>query len=539
MSLDVRRALGGLASLAALTGGPLSADCTGVSPVPESALTTVTVVSGLTGRPLYVTSPPGDRDRLFIVEQDGLIRIKKRGEPPGVTHMFLDITARVQADPIHNEMGLLGLVFDPEYASNGFFYVDYIEGPIISPFFTVVARYRVSADPDGADPNSETKLLRFHQPDSNHKGGHLMFGPDGYLYVASGDGGEGVDPPGACGNGQNLGLLLGKMLRLDVRGIAPMPLPPDCGGAGAVYGIPADNPFADGPGGVCDEIWDYGLRNPWRNSFDALTGDLYIADVGHACWEEVNYEPAPGGGRNYGWRSMEGNHCFDWDAPLNCNPAGVTCGSNPACNDPGLTRPIVEYSHAANACSVTGGYVYRGCQLPSLDGTYFHGDFCWGSVRSFKVIGGVANEAVDRTDELGVGSSLFYSLASFGVDDDGEIYIVDRDGSVLRIVPPFTNLEVSGESAGAAFDLAPAAWSWEDLSYTTMQPVSAYRVYRGLPGGTFTCVFTGPAPQWPGGDPSVPAPGTMHAYIVTAVDPSGQMTRSGRPPHTLSAAACP
>ncbi|MGH9868756.1 MAG: PQQ-dependent sugar dehydrogenase [Candidatus Polarisedimenticolia bacterium] len=534
-SRTLPRALGFLAGLFVIT--PLCADCTGVSPVPEAALSTVTVASGLTGRPLYVTSPPGDRDRLFIVEQDGFIRIKKRGEPVGVTHLFLDLSAIVNADPLLNEVGLLGLVFDPGYASNGLFYVNYNEGPP-GPWFTVVARYSVSANPDMADPGSETRLLRFQQPDGNHKGGHLMFGPDGYLYIATGDGGGGGDPWGACGNGQNQGTLLGKMLRVDVRGVAPMPLAPDCGGAEAIYAVPADNPFADGPGGTCDEIWDYGLRNPWRNSFDALTGDLYVADVGQSCWEEINYVAAPGGGRNYGWRVMEGNHCFDPAAPSNCDPNGLTCGSSPLCNDPGLTSPAVEIYHG-EACSATGGYVYRGCQLPAVAGTYFYGDFCYGWVRSFKMVGGAATEAMDRTDELGLGTTLQFGLTSFGVDDDGEIYIVDRDGSVLRIVPPFTNLEVSGEGAGSQLVLGPGAWSWENLARTTMQPVSTYRVYRGTPGGTFMCVFTGSFPQWPGGDPSIPPVGQMHAYIVTAVNSSGQMTRSGRPPHTLSVAACP
>ncbi|MGH9868755.1 MAG: PQQ-dependent sugar dehydrogenase [Candidatus Polarisedimenticolia bacterium] len=524
--------------LALVVSGPSFADCTGVSPVPEAAISTVTVVTGLTGRPLFVTSPPGDRDRLFILEQSGFIRIKKRGEPVGMTHLFLDLSGIVQAAPSLGEMGLLGLAFDPGYASNGFFYVNYTEGPLGSPWFTVVARYSVSADPDVADPGSETRLLRFSQPQSNHNGGQLTFGPDGYLYIFTGDGGSGGDPHGVCGNGQNNGTLLGKLLRVDVRGTAPMPLAPDCGGGSAVYDVPTDNPFADGPGGACDEIWDTGLRNPWRSSFDALTGDLYLADVGQNCWEEINYVAAPGGGRNYGWRVMEGTHCFNPATPSVCNPAGVACGSSPLCNAPSLTIPVVEFSHGVG-CSVTGGYVYRGCQLPALSGTYFYGDFCGGFVNSLKMVGGVVTEAAPRTAELGVGTSLRNGLTSFGVDDDGEIYIVDRDGVVLRIVPPFTNLEVSGEGAGSQFVLGPLAWSWEDLAHTTMHPVNSYLVYRGQPGGTFTCVFAGPGPLWPGGDPSVPAPGTFHAYIVTAVNPGGQMTRSGRPPHTLSAAACP
>ncbi|MGH9868751.1 MAG: PQQ-dependent sugar dehydrogenase [Candidatus Polarisedimenticolia bacterium] len=516
---------------------PLQADCTGVAPVPEAALSMVMVADGLSGRPLYLASPPGDRDRLFIVEQDGFIRIKKRGEPVGLTHLFLDLSGIVQADRNLGEMGLLGLAFDPGYATNGFFYVNYTEGPLGSPWFTVVARYHVSGNPDAADPGSETRLLRFGQPESNHNGGHLMFGPDGYLYIFTGDGGAGGDPHGMCGNGQNTATLLGKLLRVDVRGVAPTPLPPDCGGASAAYTVPADNPLTDGPGGSCDEIWDYGLRNPWRSSFDALTGDLYIGDVGQSCWEEVNYVAAPGGGRNYGWRQMEGNHCYDI-ADLTCDPAGVTCGTSPVCHDPSLTEPVVEFSHAIG-CSVIGGYVYRGCQLPAIAGTYFYGDLCPGFVKSFRMVEGAVTEHLDRTVELGTTPILMGSLTSFGVDDDGEIYMTDWDGAVLRIVPPFTNLEVSGAGAGTLFEMSPGSWTWENLAFTTMHPVSSYRVYRGQPGGTFTCVFAGSTAQWPGGDPSVPAPGTMHAYIVTAVNPSGQMTRSGRPPHTLSVAACP
>jgi glucose/arabinose dehydrogenase len=440
------------------------ADCPGVSPVPEADLTTVTVVSGLTGRPLYVTSPPGDRDRLFVLMQDGFIRIHKRGDPTAVTTEFLDLSAIVQAAATNNEMGLLGLAFDPDHATNGFFYVNYTEGPLAGPWFTVVARYSVSAgNPDLADPASEVRLLRFSQPQNNHNGGQLLFGPDGYLYIATGDGGGSGDPHGTCGNGQALGTLLGKMLRVDVRGIAPSSLAPDCGGLTAQYTVPVDNPFASGPGGSCDEIWDFGLRNPWRSAFDALTGDLYVADVGQNCYEEINYVAAPGGARNYGWRVKEGAHCFNPATQTNCNSVAVSCGSSPSCSDPGLTNPVVEIAHSGGVCSVTGGYVYRGCQLPALSGVYFYGDFCAGWVRSFRMAGGVVTEATDRTAQLGVGTSLQQDLTSFGVDDDGEIYIIDRDGLVLRIVPPFTNLEVSGQGAATGFELSPIGWSWEDL----------------------------------------------------------------------------
>lgn len=520
------------------TAGLSLADCTGVAPVGFTGLTAVTVATGIPGRILGAASPPGDRDRIFILSQDGYIHIKKRGEPVSTKYLFLDLSGIVQS-AAGGEMGLLGLAFDPDYASNGRFYVDYTEGPAGGPWFTVVARYTVSAgNPDLANPASEVRILRFSQPETNHNGGQLLFGPDGYLYVATGDGGGGGDFHGTCGNGQALETLLGKLLRIDVRGIDPMGTAPDCGGVAGMYTVPSGNPFSDGPAGSCDEVWDYGLRNPWRNSIDPATGDFYIGDVGQNCWEEIDWVPGPGGAHNYGWRVMEGNHCFDPANQTNCFTAGATCGSSPPCNDPSLTDPIVEIDRS-NACAVTGGYVYRGCQLPWLSGTYFYGDFCGGWVRSLRMVGGSVTEATDRTIELGVGTTLRFQLTSFGLDDDGEIYVVNQSGSLLRIAPRFINLEVSGEGAADLFTLGPGAWTWENLFRTTMHPVSSYRVYRGLPGGTFTCVFTGSLPQWSTGDPAVPPAGQMNAYIVTAVNASGQMTRSGNPPHTLSAAPCP
>ncbi|HEY3174696.1 MAG TPA: PQQ-dependent sugar dehydrogenase [Candidatus Polarisedimenticolia bacterium] len=520
------------------------ADCAGVPPVSNTTLTTVAVATGLAGRPLFVTAPPGDRDRLFIVEQNGTIRIKRRGEPVGQNTLFLDLTSRVQASTSLNEMGLLGLAFDPDHATNGYFYVNYTEGALGGPWFTVVARYSLTAgDPNSGDFGSETRLLRFLQPQSNHNGGQLTFGPDGFLYIATGDGGGGGDSGtghATCGNGQSLGTLLGKMLRVDVRGIDPLSRVPDCGGGPSGYRIPSDNPVNDGTGGGCDEIWDYGLRNPWRSSFDALTGDLYIADVGQSCWEEVDYEPGgSAGGVNYGWRQMEGKQCFRSGTPINCDPNGVACSGVPNCDDPALIQPILDYPHSGGACSVTGGYVYRGCSMPLFAGIYFYGDYCAGWVKSFRVVGGVPTEELDRTGELGLGTSLVNSLTSFGVDDEGEIHIIDRDGTILKVVPPFTDLEVSADGSATPFTLAPATWTWENLFYSTGHPVSAYRVYRGAPGGTFTCVLASAAPQWPGGDTAAPGPGQLFAYIVTAVNPSGQQTRTGDPPRTLSPAACP
>ena len=523
---------------AAVACTSLWADCTGVNPVSNTTLKTVAVATGMTGRPLYVTAPAGDNNRIFIVEQDGFIWIKKRGDSTSTRSEFLDISGTVQSG--FDEMGLLGLAFDPNYSSNGFFYVNYTEGPIGGPWFTVVARYSVMPGlPDEADPGSEVRLLRFSQPQSNHNGGQLQFGPDRFLYVSTGDGGGGGDPHGTCGNGQNRTTLLGKMLRIDVGGVDPNSVVPDCGGPAAPYRIPSSNPFVNGMGGNCDEIWAYGLRNPWRSSHDSLTGDLYIADVGQNCWEELNYVTAGTGGQNYAWRMMEGTHCFNPSTPTNCNPTPATCGTVPACNDPGYTRPILDYSHSSGACSVTGGYVYRGCLMPDFAGTYFYGDYCAGFVRSFKVSGGAATNPQDFTSQIDPGGALQFGLTSFGEDAQGEIYIADRNSGVLRILPPFTALEVSGKKAAIQLDLTPTTWTWEDLFYSTMHPVSSYRVYRGTPGGSFQCVFSSPAPQWSGGDTAVPAPGAMFAYLVTAISSTGERTASGSPTATLLPAACP
>ncbi len=532
-------ALAGFALLAVVPRAGLAADCSGVTPAANTALKTVPVVTGLTGRPLLIASPPGDRDRLFIVEQDGFVRLKKRGDAPGTVSTFLDISAKVQATPSLDEMGLLGLAFDPDYAASGIFYVDYTEGPLNGPWFTVVARYVVSvSDPDVADPNSEQRLLRFQQPQSNHKGGELQFGPDGYLYISTGDGGGGGDQHGTCGNGQSTATLLGKLLRVDVRGVAPASLPPDCGGA-AAYRVPADNPLASGIGGDCDEIWAFGLRNPWRSSFDAANGDLYIADVGQNCWEELDYAPGGDrGGENYGWRMMEGNHCYNNATPGNCNPNPATCSGVPPCNDPRFTDPVAEYDHSAG-CAVTGGYVYRGCLMPGFAGVYFYGDYCSGFIRSLRMSGGVAIDPRDWTTQLDPGNTLLNSLTSFGVDAQGEIYIANRQGSVLRILPPFPDLEVSGRGTASPLLLSQGDWSWEDLSFVTMHPVASYRVYRGVPGGTFQCIFTTPVPRWTGGDPATPATGSLYAYVVTAVSPDGQETLDGVPPVALATGSCP
>jgi len=366
--------------------------------ISATEITTTRVASGLSS-PVFVTSPSGDMQRVFIVEQPGRIMILKNGEV--LPAPFMDISERVS---FGGERGLLGLAFHPDYDNNDYFYVNYTN----NSGNTVVSRFGATGDPDIADPNSEFILLTITQPFSNHNGGMIAFGPsDGYLYIGMGDGGSGGDPGNRA---QNDGLLLGKMLRIDVDGGVP-------------YGIPPDNPFI-GPGNPLDEIWAKGLRNPWRFSFDRSTHDLYIADVGQNIWEEVDFQPSTSpGGENYGWRLMEGNHCYN--PSENCDPGG-------------LTYPIYEYSHGGSPfrCSVTGGYVYRGSAIPDLQGRYFFADYCSAQIWSFLYDGNNVTELIDRTAELAPGEGLSIDdISSFGEDAFGELYIVDIGGEVFKIVP--------------------------------------------------------------------------------------------------------
>lgn len=521
------------------------ATCTGVAPSSNTSLRAVNVATGLGGSPLYVTAPTFDTGRIFIVEQDGHVRIKKHGDATTTVTQFLDISSKVNYDGA--EMGLLGMAFDPDYATTGFFYVDYAERDAVmhNQFYSVVARYSVTANPDVADPNSEVRILRFRHPQTNHNGGQLQFGLDGYLYISTGDGGNANDSgPGhaTCGNGQSQQTLLGKMLRIDVRGIAPSSVPPDCGSVGGNYTIPTDNPFDDGSGGTCDEIWALGLRNPWRYAFDPATGDLYIGDVGQNCIEEVDYVAAPGnGGQNYGWRSMEGTHCFNTAQAFNCvNPTPQSCAGAPPCNDASLTLPVVEFTHANGECAVTGGYVYRGCKMPSFDGTYFYADYCAAFVHSFVMAGGVPTNQLDWTTTIDPGGTLLSALSSFGTDAQGEIYLTSLDGRVLKLVPPFPDLEVSGAGAADQLLLSKTGdWTWEDVFRTSDQAVTAYRVYRGDPNGSFACVHKATEPLWTaGGDTTDPAVGQLSAYVVTAVNAAGQETATGHP-GTFDASGCP
>lgn len=347
------------------------------------------VASGL-AFPVDLTAPPGDATRLFVVEKAGRIRIIRNGSLLGTP--FLDLTAQVSSG---GERGLLGLAFTPDYAASGRFVVHYtnLAGN------TRVSTFRVSADPDRADAASEQVILAVDQPFSNHNGGQVAFGPDGMLYIALGDGGSGGDPQN---HAQNLNSLLGKLLRLRV-------LP-----SGAAE-VPASNPFV-GQAGRRGEIWSYGLRNPWRFSFDRAGGDLYIADVGQNALEEVNASPATtGGGRglNYGWRIMEGTNCY--------NPS-------PGCNQSGLTLPVITYGRG-DGCSVTGGYVYRGTAVPGMVGRYFYSDYCQGWVRSFRLQGGAATDPLTHA-----GLATGASVTSFGQDAAGELHVLTAAGRVLKMV---------------------------------------------------------------------------------------------------------
>lgn len=360
-------------------------------------------------------------DRLFIVEQRGVIIVL---QTDGTRSTFLDIIAKV--DSAGNEQGLLGLAFHPNYATNGYFYVNYTyDPPGSNPDRTRIERYRVSAvNPNAADPASATVILELEQDFSNHNGGDLNFGPDGYLYAGLGDGGSGGDPNG---RGQQLTTLLGKLLRLDVDLVSPHL--PDCDISGAGnYRIPADNPRRDGPGGrACDEIWALGLRNPWRFSFDRLTGDMWTADVGQNLWEEVNFEPAgSAGNRNYGWNCYEGSQPYS---------------SSPSCQPPSAyTMPVYEYSHSAGGtfnCSVTGGYVYRGAQYPGLYGRYFFADYCSRVFWSLQGSGGAFTATRHGTLPVTAGQA-FNSPTTFGEGADGALYVAGTAGSsnwtVFRLI---------------------------------------------------------------------------------------------------------
>ena len=385
--------------------GPID-PCSGVEPVSGTDITTVRVAQGLSYA-LYVAAPPADFRRLVVVIQSGVVRLVKDGAL--AAEPFLDIGDRVQfIDCLcGEEQGLLGLAFHPDYASNGYVFVNYSE---LGSGDTVISRFEKLPSGDALDPDSEQVLFTVPQIDPYHNGGGIQFGPDGYLYVGMGDGNGdlGGDPAGTAQSDTNP---LGKMLRVDVD-VASSPF----------WAAPADNPNPSAPG-LRRLIWSKGFRNPWRFSFDRETGDLLIGDVGQSAVEEIDFQPASStGGENYGWNVFEGSSCFDPPCP---NPSA-------------FTPPIHEYaSDPNNGASVTGGYVYRGCALPDLHGTYFYADWATGFIRSFEIESGAAVNHADRTAELqpsdGSGTG---AVSSFGEDARGEIHLVDYfQGEVFKIVP--------------------------------------------------------------------------------------------------------
>jgi len=368
---------------------PPTAACAAGAPVAGiPALTARLVASGLRN-PLDLQAAPGDRERLYVVEQGGRIRVILGGQLQATP--FLDVSGRISSG---GERGLLGLAFHPQFAANRRFFVNYTD----PRGDTHVAEFRATSA-DAADPASERVLLTEAQPFANHNGGGLAFDNSGRLLIAFGDGGSGGDP---LGNGQKLDTFLGKILRVDVDAATP-------------YAVPADNPFRS-TAGAAPEIWAYGLRNPFRIAVDRPSGDLYIGDVGQNRVEEIDVGLASRrGGENYGWNVTEGSQCY--------SPSS-------GCDRTGLTPPVYEYTHS-EGCSVTGGVVYRGCRVPDLAGTYFFADYCTGLVRSFRLASGQATDVRDWT----AGLRGINSPSAFGLDADGEVYVVDYDGEVYRLEP--------------------------------------------------------------------------------------------------------
>jgi len=339
-----------------------------------------TILSDGLSNPIFLTHSGDGSERLFVVEQNGRIVILDKGKR--LSNLFLDISSLLATG---GEKGLLGLAFHPNFQKNGRYFLNYTRE---QDGATVIAEYQVSSNPNRSE-TQEKVLLLIPQPYGNHNGGMVAFGPDGFLYIGMGDGGSGGDPGK---RGQNRSALLGKILRIDVNQEAP-------------YGIPSTNPFFDGGGQP--EIFAFGFRNPWRFSFDRKTGELWVGDVGQNSWEEIDLVIS---GENYGWRLMEGNHCYN--PKEGCRQSG------------NLRLPVTEYANAGNRCSVTGGYVYRGGDIPSLQGTYLFADYCSGEI--FGTREGKQEILLD-TD---------FQISSFGEDETGELYVVNHNGSLHRIIQP-------------------------------------------------------------------------------------------------------
>jgi len=351
-------------------------------------------------QPVHIANAPGFPQHLWIVEQTGTIKIYDLEAGALRPEPFLSVSSLVSTG---GERGLLSVAFHPDFAANGRFFVNYTD----RAGHTQIVEYRTGPDRFAADPQSARPLLQIDQPAANHNGGTMVFGPDGYLYIGTGDGGRAGDP---WGNAQNLNTLLGKLLRIDVD-------------SGTPYGIPPDNPFV-GRRNARPEIWALGLRNPWKFSFDRATGDLYIADVGQNAWEEIHFQPAGSrGGQNYGWNRMEGSRCY---------PQGSRCDPS------GFILPVAEYSHQWG-CSITGGYVYRGTAIPELVGYYLFADYCSGRIWAMDTGPKAAYRdapgqpvAPWSFEEL---LHTSYRITAWGEDAAGELYVADHGGRVYRLVP--------------------------------------------------------------------------------------------------------
>lgn len=360
------------------------------TPAPQLSLA---LIAGGFSHPVHITHAGDGSGRLFIVEQGGVIKIVKNGTV--LPAPFLDVSPLLKSSA--GEQGLLSIVFPPGYGSSKhYLYTNYTGTQGVGD--TVIARFQTTVDPDIADPASGQPLLVIPQPFTNHNGGQLAFGPDGYLYIGMGDGGSGGDP---FNNAQNPLSLLGKILRIDVESQADP------------YSTPPTNPFI-GNAGYRPEIWALGLRNPWRFSFDRETGELYIADVGQNLYEEVDIQPvSSAGGENYGWNIMEGFHCYN----------------STSCNRTGLTLPVAEYGHFPGNCSITGGFVYRGTEFPALQGVYLYGDFCSGRIWGLKRTGATVSSTLMLESNL--------AISTFGEDEAGNLYVADHGaGTIYKIGPP-------------------------------------------------------------------------------------------------------
>lgn len=543
-------------------------DCTGISDVSDfdgatvsnmaGLLTSVRITSGLLG-PVHIASAPGDTERLYVVEQRGTVRIIKNGSLQA--GFFLDIQGDVYDQ--NNEEGLLSIAFHPDFQTNNWFFVYHTDidrdgpGGESNGDRNLVARY-TATDPDDADESTRKVIIEFdHDFATNHNGGQIAFSPDdGYLYIGTGDGG------GGCDSGDLAQIItsdMGKLHRIDV----------DTDVTNPNYTVPADNPFA-----MNDTVWAYGLRNPWRFSFDRINGSNYIGDVGQFTWEEISCQVADRPRDNFGWDNWEGGvggvesgHC-----PAPGCPSGGSCSI-------GAVPPISEFPSnnktfgvctndtsqdcTANAqciggicstpCSVTGGVSYRGCRMSDLHQTYFYSDYCAPFVRSFRTNDscGVTSD-LSRSAELDpIGGFSINAVTSYGEDARGEIYIVDQGGEIFKIIPILSIMEVSGDNAQQIS--VGDAWAWEDLESTSDHPVSSYKVYRadGDPTGIFSCVHESTAPGWgecsgsladcasdadcpvgqtcAGGDPQTPNVGSPYYYLVTAVSSTtGEESRPGR-----------